>query len=378
MDDRIHIPASIGAASTVMLGALALFATSPERVERLYVDGVGPPLARAWGAIFSVLPGSAAEWVEGAAIVSGLAFVAGFGRALWRTREPRAGVALRALVWAWALVSPALLLFYALWGLAYARPPAEQRLGWVEEGDPELRIEADELAGLGLELVDRVNALYLDLNRWPDGLAPTAPRRSWLQIDQDIDRGFARVAAHLELAPDLGRSRGPSKALLSSGLFTWLGIGGFYFPYTGEANINAWSPDWQRPHTIAHEKAHQRFVASENEANFYGFLAAIHADDPFVRYAGWLFAQRQVLAALQRTDPLSFAPIISGRLPGVQRDVNAAHAFWTGFDGPLERLGDRVNDTYLKMNAVKGGIRSYSQSVELIVLWRRAQGPEGR
>jgi hypothetical protein len=369
----VRVPVAIGASSTLALVALGAFATSPERVERLYVRGVAPHLHHAWGALFQLFPGSAAELVELGAIAFGLAFVGVVVRELWRARGRRRAVLGLAAAWAWALVAPVLLLFYALWGLAYARPPAEQRLGWVEPG-AEVRIEADELAALSEELVDRVNELYLELHGWPDDLAPTTARRSWLELDREIDRGYERVAAEMGLEPDLARSRGPAKSLLTSGVFTWLGIGGFYFPFTGEANINVWSPDWQRPHTVAHEKAHQRFVASENEANFYGFLATIHADDPFVRYGGWLFAQRQVLQALQRTDPLAAGAILAERLPGVQRDVNAAHAFWTGYDGPLERLGDRVNDTYLRANAVKGGIRSYSQSVELVVLWHRAQG----
>src|SRR5687768_14414623 len=125
---RTILPVSIGATSTVALAALALFATSPERVERLYVRGFGPPLAHAWGSVFALVPGSAAEWVETVAIAGGLAFVALVVREVRRAREPRPHVAARALLWAWALVTPALALFYLLWGLAYARPPAEERL----------------------------------------------------------------------------------------------------------------------------------------------------------------------------------------------------------------------------------------------------------
>src|SRR5687768_5272619 len=128
---RTILPITIGTASTLALAAMGLFASSPERVERLYVRGFGPPLAHAWGSVFALVPGSAAEWVETFAIGFGLAFVAVVVRELRRAREPRRQVVARALLWAWALVTPALALFYLLWGLAYARPPAEERLGWV-------------------------------------------------------------------------------------------------------------------------------------------------------------------------------------------------------------------------------------------------------
>ncbi len=77
-----------------------------------------------------------------------------------------------------------------------------------------------------------------------------------------------------------------------------LGIVGIHFPWTGEADYNYTVPAFQLPHAIAHEKAHRRGVASEDEANFIGYLANALSDAPYARCSGFLFAQRQLLGEL--------------------------------------------------------------------------------
>ncbi|NIR77793.1 MAG: DUF3810 domain-containing protein, partial [Gemmatimonadetes bacterium] len=76
------------------------------------------------------------------------------------------------------------------------------------------------------------------------------------------------------------------KTLGVTGLIDFLDIAGVYIPFTGEANVSGAQPDLSFPAVAAHEQAHQRGIARENEATFAGVLAAIHADDPLVRYSG--------------------------------------------------------------------------------------------
>ena len=49
---------------------------------------------------------------------------------------------------------------------------------------------------------------------------------------------------------------------------------------------------WTVPHvffaTVAHELAHQRGIASEQECNFLGVLASTTSGNPAYVYAGWL------------------------------------------------------------------------------------------
>lgn len=364
--------AAAAALGVVALAVAAVFARDPFRVEHAFVEQLGPRLTALIAAPVSRAPFSVAEWVEGLAalvvVVWGLAAIASVARSpgrRWRVMGDHALVA--AGVTAWVGVT-----FYALWGLAYARPAADVRLGFRPYLSAPEDIPIDELAALATTFLHRANAEYLEVHDgWPDALVPTAATSDWRTLDDAVDVGFARMAVAEGLHPTVAASRGPTKPLTSSRLFSWLGIGGFYFPFTGEANINALAPAWGIPSTMAHEKAHQRFVASEDEANYFSWLACAYADDPLVRYSGWMFAHRQLLFELESRDPRRFQWIVRERVPGLQRDVIAARAFWAGYDGPLERMSDRVNDTYLRLNAVRGGIHSYSASLTLIVAHAR-------
>ena len=356
---------------TVAVVLVQWFAADSHRVEAWYVHGFGRWLAGALNALSRPLPFSLMEPLFLFAVGGAIAWLIRGVRALVRRPGERVWIALRLGGEAYTAACIVLLWFQLAWGLAYARPVVQTRQEWLPPGVNSAKVQAWELEELAEPLVERVNALYLEIHGVPDAFAPTSSPVPWADVDRAIDHGFIGAGDDLGLGPEFARSRGPAKSLLSSGLFTWFGVSGIYFPFTGEANVNTWPPQWQRPFTMAHEKAHQRFITSENEASFHGMLACIHSDDPFVQYSGSLYAQRQVLRALQRANPWAFVRIISQRLPGVQRDVNAAHGFWTGYDGPLSDLQTTMNDAYLRANRVRGGIRSYGLSLELIVLYAR-------
>ena len=64
------------------------------------------------------------------------------------------------------------------------------------------------------------------------------------------------------------------KGMYFSRLMSIIDFTGFYCPYTGEANVNVDSPACLLPSTAAHEMAHQRGIASEQECNFLAVLAS--------------------------------------------------------------------------------------------------------
>jgi len=367
VSERSYLVVIAGAALAGI--GLGILSTSPSTVERWFTEGFGSVGSQIVSSLTGTVPFSLAEWVEGA-VIAWLLLAPIPALAAVRRGERRGVEVVRAgVLQLLALTGLALVVFYGLWGLNYARPSATDRLGWavVDLTDPSA---PDELEDIANALVDQVNLLYRALHDSDDIGTISEPDGS-LDLEQELDRAWERVAADLDLHHAVAKPRGPAKPLLSSPLWSYLGIAGFYFPYTGEANYNRDQPTWQRVHTIAHEKAHQRGFASEDEANFFGFLACIQSEDRFVRYGGWLFAQRKILAALHRADPQRSAAITERRLPGVQRDVDEMRAFWAGYAGPMSTVGSTVNDAYLRANRVEGGIASYSHSVRLIVAWIR-------
>jgi hypothetical protein len=167
---------------------------------------------------------------------------------------------------------------------------------------------------------------------------------------------------------------GGVKTPFLTGFYEWFGIAGFYFPFTGEGNVRAGIPAIDFPKTLAHEMAHQRGVARESEANFWGYLAAVHSDDVLARYSAYRFANRQMVSELARIDALAALQMARRRLPGVQRDIDHSRRYWRKFRGRGTSIGSSVNNAFLRSNRVEGGIRSYSMSAFLFLAYARASG----
>ena len=88
-----------------------------------------------------------------------------------------------------------------------------------------------------------------------------------------------------------------------SELMSYTHITGVYTFFTGEANINVAFPDYTIPYTAAHELAHQRGIAREDEANFVAFLVCNESDDPYIRYSAYLNLYEYVASSLYSADP---------------------------------------------------------------------------
>ena len=101
-----------------------------------------------------------------------------------------------------------------------------------------------------------------------------------------------------------------AKPIFFSRLQSRLGFTGVYFPFTGEANVNVDAPVCLLPATVAHEMAHQRMVASEQEANFVGILAAVTSGDPVYQYSGYLMGLIQLCNALAPVDRAAWQDIV--------------------------------------------------------------------
>lgn len=262
-------------------------------------------------------------------------------------------------------------LFYVLWGFQYSRPRVEERLGWPEGTDAPVEV----LAGLAREMIAATNSAYVEVHGSEDGGEPTTVR-DHAALDAALEEGWRRAAEQAGLGRAIARrTYGPTKRpLVLSHAMDWLGISGFYLPFTGEANVNRGMPQVSHPFTAAHEKAHQRGFNPEDEASFFGFVAAASAPDPVARYSAFLYAQSKLIGAIWRHDEDLARQLNAKLLPGVARDIADQRAYWQRFQGPVRDASRRTNDAFLKTNRVEGGLLSYDRSVELMVAWARTRG----
>ena len=169
--------------------------------------------------------------------------------------------------------------------------------------------------------------------------------------------------------PFLSSGHNKPKKLLFSKLMSRLSYTGFYFPFTGEANINIDAPASFLPSTIAHEQAHQRGIAFEQEANFVAVLACIGSEDPAYVYSGYLLGFIHLNNALYRHDRERFNEVYASLSDEVKADLQFNNEYWRKYESPISGVSDAVYDTFLKSYGQELGILSYGAVVDLLVTY---------
>jgi hypothetical protein len=355
-----------GVLAVLLARALARF---PELAEATWGAWIAPGVAWALSRATGIVPVSVAELAIAAFGLRQIVGAARGIREIARRERSRANAAAAGALRFAGDLGVVLALLYALWGFQYARPDAQARLGWPEAGDA----ATDAVAELAAEMIDAANEAYRGLHGSDDAGEPTVLVDPG-GLDAALEEGWRRAAAACGIRGPAASRYGAAKRLLASPLLDRLGMSGFFFPFTGEANVNGGVPAVSFPQVVAHEKSHQRGIGPENEANFFGFLAAALAPDPNARYSAFVFAQRQLLFELLRMDPARGEELVRRRGPGVQRDVDDVRAYWDRHRGAGHDVTRAINDAYLKTNRVEGGVRSYDRSVELLISFARMQG----
>ena len=163
------------------------------------------------------------------------------------------------------------------------------------------------------------------------------------------------------------------KPVVLSELMSYTHITGVYTFFTGEANINVNFPDYSIPYTAAHELAHQRGIAREDEANMIAFLVCTYSDDPYIRYSGYINMYEHVLSALKKADRDLYSKNVSHLDSKMIGEINAYAKFFKKYQKSVAAsVSDKVNDTYLKAQGTEGSV-SYGMVVDLTVAYFKSQ-----
>ena len=224
-----------------------------------------------------------------------------------------------------------------------------------------------------------VDSLYDTTARFAEGLRETAdlvPRdeegRFAVPLDEVFSRSTEIYRGAEALFPFLRlEDRQPKRAFFSR-LMSRFNYTGFYFPFTGEANINIDPPPCLIPATMAHEMAHQRGVASEQEANFVAVLACLESGDPLYVYSGWLFGYVHLCNALYKADADRYFALAATLPESVKADLWANNEYWARFETKAAKVSEKVYDTMLKSYGQELGVRSYGAVVDLLIAWYQA------
>jgi hypothetical protein len=163
------------------------------------------------------------------------------------------------------------------------------------------------------------------------------------------------------------------KPVMLSEPMSYTHITGVYTFFTGEANINVNFPDYTIPFTAAHELAHQRGIAREDEANFVAFLVCMESNDAYIRYSAYLNMYEYVASALYSANKDLYKENYL-KLP--KKIINERIAYSKFFDKYRENVAAEVtgtvNNAYLTIQGTPG-TKSYGMVVDLAVAYYRAK-----
>jgi hypothetical protein len=335
----------------------ALASRNPQSVERYYSRKLFPAIINLLSLLNGVVGFSMGElmiYVLVAALVGTLIYQA---REIYLRRKRMASLVGTDLLVLLSLLGSAMLLFLLVWGLNYQREPLADKLAFAgrSASDEQLRMISETI-------VNEVNSNYGQSHASDavDGSRQAPLSRS--EVYALVESAYLQEP----LLKGTGGRYGPPKPLYFSGLMSRLGLSGFYMPFTGEPNFNAAQPDFDLPYVIAHEKAHQRGFAREDEANFLAFLVCVNSPNPYVRYSGYLNALK-VVGALGGSDSEFYKTLVERIGEGPRSDLRARADFWARHEGPARAVADKVNNSYLKANRIESGTQSYSEDIALII-----------
>lgn len=198
-------------------------------------------------------------------------------------------------------------------------------------------------------------------------------------LDEIFDHSTEIYRRVDEMFPFLALRDTTPKRFFCSRLMSLINFTGFYFPFLGEANINVDMPVCMVPSTIAHELAHQRGVASEQECNFLAVLSSVTSGNDIYEYGGWLFGYIHLSNALYRYDYDAYCEI-SAILPAeIWADFAVNNEYWDQFQRKpaakaVSQVSEKVYDSMLKSYGLESGIQSYGEVVDLLILWNDLYG----
>ena len=162
--------------------------------------------------------------------------------------------------------------------------------------------------------------------------------------------------------------REPKRMLFSKALSA-MGFTGYYAGFTGESVLNVDSPACMLPVTIAHELAHQRGIASEQECNFIAIAVSTASGNPLYVYSGYLSGYVHLSNALYRADRERWRALRSELAPEVLLDLQYNSAYWDQWESPVDDVSQAVYDALLKSYGQADGVQSYGTVVDLLVAY---------
>ena len=242
-----------------------------------------------------------------------------------------------------------------LWGVYYYGDDFVAESG-LESGG----ISLEELETVTVYFAQLLNEYSGQVQRDENGIY-TADRAAILARSNQVYGGIEKKFPCLE-GPDIN-----AKGLRFSRILSYMDFTGFFFPFTAEANVNTDFPPGLFASTVAHELAHQRGVAKEQEANFVAVLSCLDYGDVDYCYSACMLAYTHLGNALHSADYSAWYMVYNGLEENVLRDFDENRAYWKQFETPVQTVTTGVYEGFLQSYDQTLGMKSYGACVDLLV-----------
>jgi len=255
-------------------------------------------------------------------------------------------------------------LFSLLWGVYYYGDDFAAKTGFEQKP-----ISVEQLETVTVYFADMLNGYSEQVER---------DERGFYAIDRRdiLDRSAGLYDSIQQDYPCLRGEGFSAKGLHFSRVLSYMDFTGFFFPFTGEANVNMDFPVSLFPSTVAHELAHQRGVAKEQEANFVAVLASLASLDTDFCYSACLLAYTHLGNALHSADYEAWERVYVGLDQGVLMDFAMNRYYWQQFETPVQEVSTAVYENFLYSYDQELGMKSYGACVDLLVNYYYEQALE--
>lgn len=188
-----------------------------------------------------------------------------------------------------------------------------------------------------------------------NGLAPSYRPISFAEVDKRAQRYYQQYT-------DSYTKHGTHSKASAFGYFMqYFEIQGYYNPWTGEAQVNRFLPEFMLPFVICHEMAHQSGIAAEDDANLLSYALCTISDDSAFRYSGyfnlWLYTHGRV----KMVDTMLAKSIESGLNAITLSQRDTLRKIRRSYRSEAGKWSSNMYDGYLRLYNQKNGIASYFQ-----------------
>ena len=321
-------------------------------------DQFTTPLKQTVGRLCYAVDFSVMETLYVVAGVAGIAYVVWAVVSVIRAKEGRGSRCYTVLMGAVNIGLSIYAGFCLLWGINYWTDGFQEKSGVYAQS-----VAPEELVEVTLYFATQLVLTAEDVPRDEQGRFDL----SWQEILADSPTVYDPLEQEF---PFLEFDDPGVKPMWFSRLMSRMDFTGVYCPWTGESNINVDAPACLIPSTVAHELAHQRGIASEQECNFLAVAASVTSGQPAYVYSGWLMGFIHLGNALCRVDADLYWLIREALPAEIQADLDENNAYWEQFQNTVvQKASTSFYDSALKVYGDERGIQSYGTVVDLLVAY---------